>query len=662
MKCPKCHAELTVDSKFCSYCGAAVDSTIHDTEDTIHDSSTHPDPYHMPNSGTYSEKKVDTENSREDTKMNGNEHDSHKTESNDGKRGSYKTQNNKTTREPYVPHIYEEPNSKIEKLWGMLSTFEKIIVVLAALAIAAVVISIITDKTIAGLIAGVQLVLLVCAFLLKRQIIKTSKTWAAIIVLVLAVMLTIPFGLVFKNTIRGVERISWPNIVLSENLPTPESHKGIIHSNSKETLSLELLNCSSAQYYKYVELCKARGFTIDSEESNTSFSAFNSSGYELSLSYYENSKKMTIHLDAAMELESLNWPDGELVKLLPNPSAKRGKIIENSNSEFAVYVDGITIDGYAKYVAQCVESGFSVNKQEGKKNFTAKNADGNKVTVEYRGNNVIYIAVYEPEFDVSIEVKCVANWIFSKYDVKIYVDDTRVDTLDHGTSDTYEMTLKKGVHKVKFESAEDNSLNGEVKIDVNKDESFEFEITCSSFGIDVDTITGTVVEKPTESIETESADTEPTDIELEETEPSNEEEATSKPAEEKKTESVYYSTNDKSAVKNGNSGVYSYKSHGSSYDIYFIIDFDNGYVYYFCDGNGDETCDRVKIDSGDLNDVVIITYHDGDSSWSEGLHFKWKRQPDHLIMQDHKGFEFDFYTTNLKDALALRDSKQIHDY
>lgn len=124
--------------------------------------------------------------------------------------------------------------------------------------------------------------------------------------------------------------------------------------------------------------------------------------------------------------------------------------------------------------------------------------------------------------------------------------------------------------------------------------------------------------------------------------------------------SVSYSTNNKSTVKNGNAGIYSYKSKGGSYSIYYIIDFDEGYVYYLIDE--ESACMRVKIGSGDLNSVLIITYQDKDTEWSEGLHFKWKNQPDHLIVQDEDGFEWDFYTTNLEDALSLKDSKTIKDY
>lgn len=128
------------------------------------------------------------------------------------------------------------------------------------------------------------------------------------------------------------------------------------------------------------------------------------------------------------------------------------------------------------------------------------------------------------------------------------------------------------------------------------------------------------------------------------------------------SKAVYYSTNNKDTVKNGDSGIYSYKNRGGSYDIYYIVDFDSGYVYNFCDGNGSATCEKVKIDSGTLNDVLIITYHDGGAVWSYGLRFRWKSQPDHLIVQDEDGYEWDYYTTDLENALQLKSSKKIIEY
>ncbi len=124
--------------------------------------------------------------------------------------------------------------------------------------------------------------------------------------------------------------------------------------------------------------------------------------------------------------------------------------------------------------------------------------------------------------------------------------------------------------------------------------------------------------------------------------------------------SVYYSTNDKDTVKNGNTGIYAYRSRGGQYYIYYLIDFDNGYVYRFL--SNDSYCDRLKIDSGDLNSVVIITYHDVDMTWSEGLCFKRKRIPDRLIHQDYYGFITEFEAYYLDDTLEELKTKTIIDY
>ena len=125
---------------------------------------------------------------------------------------------------------------------------------------------------------------------------------------------------------------------------------------------------------------------------------------------------------------------------------------------------------------------------------------------------------------------------------------------------------------------------------------------------------------------------------------------------------VFYSTNDYETAKKGNTGVFSYRDKGGSYDIYWIIDFDEGYVYYFTDGNGESFCDRLKMESGTLNDAITITYHDGGDTWSYKLHFKYVDHPETLIMVDQNGFDWEYSTTDLDDALALRDTKNIKDY
>ena len=66
--------------------------------------------------------------------------------------------------------------------------------------------------------------------------------------------------------------------------------------------------------------------------------------------------------------------------------------------------------------------------------------------------------------------------------------------------------------------------------------------------------------------------------------------------------------------------------------------------------------------SGDLNDYITVSWHVGGDEWSWGLHFKNKNTPETLIVQDPNGLEFEFYTTDLSEALAIRNGKTINDY
>ncbi len=72
--------------------------------------------------------------------------------------------------------------------------------------------------------------------------------------------------------------------------------------------------------------------------------------------------------------------------------------------------------------------------------------------------------------------------------------------------------------------------------------------------------------------------------------------------------------------------------------------------------------DKLKIDYGDLNQYVKITYHDGGDVWSYGMHFKYVNIPDHMILQDNDGYEYDYYPTDLDKALMIRNRKTIIEY
>ena len=186
------------------------------------------------------------------------------------------------------------------------------------------------------------------------------------------------------------------------------------------------------------------------------------------------------------------WPDSEIASMLPVPKSTTGEITQDDEKGFAAYVSDTPIEEYNAYVAACADKGFTVEASESEKSYSAKNNDGYQLSVSYQGNGVMSISVDEPEYAVSLEIECVENLLFSKYDVDVYVDDSMQGTISHGTTETYNLNLSKGVYEIKFVSAEDDEVTGRVSIDIYQDESLKYKISCTSSQINVETIQGTV--------------------------------------------------------------------------------------------------------------------------------------------------------------------------
>lgn len=678
IKCSKCGAELSDDTRFCSYCGNKIEAT---TPPPIVEDDETPD-------ASQSE-----------------------------------PANASTPRSDAPKSLADKIKDKASDKWRKLNTYSKVTTVAIAVFVLLCLVAFLFGKTAAGIIAVLQIVLTVAALLMKKQIIKVPKSWIHFVALALAVVLLVPYVSLFKLDYGDAEKFAWSDILLADVVPEPESRFGEIIGNSSEYLSLYVYRTSAADYGEYVDACKEKGFTVEADQSEQSYYAYNADGYKLSLYYDESNSKMHIGVDAAEQYGTLVWPDSIIASMLPVPASTTGEITQDDDKGFQAYVSNTPIDEFKNYVAACADRGFNIDAYESDESYSAENSEGYKLSVSYQGNSVISISVDEPEYEVSIEIECVENWAFSKYDVDVYIDDSFEGTIDHGTTETFAVTMSKGAYEIRFVNTEDDEVTGTVVIDIHQDESLRYKIFCTSTKIDVETIVGTIAEYGEdeapmpqsassykfdnyEDVQKELADAGFTNISFEilydivlgwtnEGEIENisvdgktdfdqgdifkkdapivityhmkEEDDPNKPVESETPDveedsPVFYSTNTYEVAKEGNSGVFSYRDRGNSYDIYWIIDFDEGYVYYFTDGNGDSTCDRLKIDSGTLNDKVIITYHDGGDEWSYSLHFKYVDHPETLIMVDQNGFDYKYSTTDLDDALSLRATKTIKDY
>ena len=585
MRCSKCGAELSEDTKFCLYCGNKVEMP--------------------PKQETASEEDIPPISSDEQVRD---------------------FQNQKEPPKSLVDKMKEKASAE----WGKLSTYGKIATVAIAVFVLLFIVALLSGKTAAIIIAVLQIALAVVAVLMHRGIIKIEqkKVWLKWLLLGIAALLTV----------LNVMSYSWGTE--NKNKPTPNPTSDTSIAAVPVAAPYGAAECLEQDYTTIQAAFYAAGFTnIEAEK-----------------------------------VEDLQATDVDKVNT----------------------IDAISVGGKTDFTKE----------QEFKSD--------DEVLIRYHGY---------AKCNVKIHVDFVPNLIFSKYDVNLLLNGIEEGTLTHGENQDFEFSIDPGEYTLTFESAESSSVKGEVTLMVDCDVEASYKISCSSDKVSVealyvdrlteladgevkldvaaseykhknyedvaaalktlgftnikyevlyDIILGWTDDGEVESVsiadktDFNRGDVFPADAEIVITYHMPEDDDPNKTTEtipaEDDNSPVFYSTNDYETAKQGNSGVFSYKSTGGSYDIYWIIDFDEGYVYWFTDGNGDSTCDRLKIDSGTLNDKVIITYHDGSDEWSYSLHFKYVDHPETLIMVDNDGFDYKYATTDLNDAISIRDTKAINDY
>lgn len=246
-----------------------------------------------------------------------------------------------------------------------------------------------------GLVGLLGIALYILSFLFGLRIIKTKAKNLHIITTIVALILAFPFLALMgnKSVSKDYKDFDWNNIKLHEFLPEPKLNSGEIISNSDESLSI-YIKASENDYIEYVKSCIEKGYTVDSSETETTYSAFNSDGYDLSL-YFSNDY-YSLHLTAPEKLGDLEWPDSGLAKRLPVPKSKTGKIKEDSSGDFSALVGDTSEDDFKAYVKGCKEKGFDIDYSNGDDYYNAKCSDGYEVEIFHNSLDVMEISLFEP--------------------------------------------------------------------------------------------------------------------------------------------------------------------------------------------------------------------------------------------------------------------------
>ena len=283
------------------------------------------------------------------------------------------------------------------------SKFSKVLIIFAAICLLFCALAFDNGQILAGIIALIQVCLFIGSWLMGRQIIKEPKIGVRTLAAILGFILIIPYFSLYDTSALETEAIEWDNMALAERLPEPESNKGRIISNSSEELSVYIAKTSQNEYYDYVEKCKDKGFTVDANDSTSSYEAYNNEGYKLSLLYNESDKEQHIALDAPIEMSDIKWPDTVLInQLTSKPKSTVGKVDFEYDDSYAIYIGETAKDDYDSYVYECISDGFNIDYTKNEDSFWGKNAAGYYISIQYKGNNIMYLSLKSPDKDESV--------------------------------------------------------------------------------------------------------------------------------------------------------------------------------------------------------------------------------------------------------------------
>lgn len=383
----------------------------------------------------------------------------------------------------------ESPQKFREKLineWKNLDTFCKVIAIGTLISAFVLFISLVSGNG-SVILSLISTILFAITLLINKQKIKVKGKITHIITTIFACLILCSCILSLGNggTENNIKYI-WSDILLNETLPEIDLENAEVYANSYDRFSVTIEDFSGTDFNNYIGECKSKGFTIDAELEGSSYTAYNQEGYKLVLNFHDYDNSMSITLDKPIEMETISISNSELAKLLPTPKSTLGKIDSNTEETYSLYLGNTTINDYNEYVTECEKNGFTLNVEKTSKSFAAQNETGNKISVEYKGANVIFISISATKYKTEIEVVCVENWFFSTYDIKVYIDGNYENTINHGETGTYSFELLAGNHTLKIENSDDSDVSGNIDFEVTKNNKYQFKVNCYSDSIDIE--------------------------------------------------------------------------------------------------------------------------------------------------------------------------------
>jgi len=601
--CRECGKEVPVDARFCSYCGADL-SVIPVLDQPVSDEEAE-----TPTSGN-EETPVHTQLSHP---------------SNDAEYSTAVT-------------IWDKIAMKLQAFWSGLNNFSKVFTIASVIVVLLLLISFASHNAVAAFFSVLQIAGLVISMLWHKGVLNPPREWLKYITLAIAILFTVLNIMSYswdKNKV--VEESDKSTVSSSETNATntivsPPYNAADCLGQNYDTVKNDFISAGFIEIYTDAveDLSYSESERIDTIESisiggNDSFAdgeQFSKSD-KVEISYHAY-KKVTVSIDVDF-LSNIFFDKYGVVVYLNEE--KVGELAHGEDKSFSLQVSPgtYTLTFQKKDDTSCV----------GSIELDVKGDVNASVQISCQSDNICVTPLYIEKIGEVREGEIMMPQALSSFKYKNYLD------------------VQNTLENLGF-----TNISTEILYDIHWGWTAEGEVESVSIDGNADSVRGDIFSADSPIIITYHMKEE--DDPNRPTEASTSAAETTLPATQAEEDtSVYYSTNTKDTYKNGNTGIYAYKSIGNSYDNYWIIDFDDGYVYSFSEGLGDNSCSKFAIESGDLNSTLAFSMHSDGTTYQWFAFFKWKNQPDHLVIVDDGNFDYDFYPTNLSDALRLKKQKSI---
>lgn len=260
-----------------------------------------------------------------------------------------------------------------------------------------------TEYKASGVIACIQLVLLIAAIVLKSVYLsrRSKKTALTSNVCIGVAAFLVPawfISLAFPSPTSGGSYGSgsdyeWPTTGYAAIVPQYGEKPDVAFVGSK-SVDVHFTVESVSDFAEYVQMCKDAGFTIDSVEKDISYLAYNEQDYKLYTYYMDHSKKVYVTLNTPIVMGEFYWLGTGMSQKIPKPEAESCYVESFSSNDLKIYVGDLTETEFLEYLEACMDAGFDGKYHKDTETFYGEK-DGIRLTIQFMRNRIMYISIYE---------------------------------------------------------------------------------------------------------------------------------------------------------------------------------------------------------------------------------------------------------------------------